>query len=148
VGACGGVPSCLPKNFWYYMYGSDMTWRCYVLSRPLSADNVGLSSLLVDPLGGQLVFNPASQIRSRGLGRSPRLVDLLGGAWSFAPPRRLARRGLGRSPRPADSLDGDMVVRPASQTRSAGTWSVNGPERGLWASPWVHLWDLPWVPRS
>jgi hypothetical protein len=37
------------------MYGSDVAWRCCVLSRSPRAGDGGLCSLLVDPLGGHLL---------------------------------------------------------------------------------------------
>jgi hypothetical protein len=73
---------------------------------------------------GSWLFASPCRLHRWGFGRSLRLADLLG-------------EGLGRSLRLADLLGGDLIVRPASQACSAGTWSVNGPERGLWALPWV-----------
>jgi hypothetical protein len=72
----------------------------------------------------------------------PSLWICLASTWSFTPPCGLAWRGFGHSPRLADLLDGDLVVRPASQTCSAGAWLVKG-QRCLWASPWV---PRSWVP--
>jgi hypothetical protein len=59
-----------------------------------------------------------------------------GSVWSFALPRRLARRGLGCSPHLTYLLRGDLVIRPASQTCSARTWSFAQPynlcSEGIW----------------
>jgi hypothetical protein len=95
-------------------------------------------SLLVDLFDGHLVVHPASRTRSTRV-------------CLFAPLRSIARRGLGHSSRLADLLDEDLVVRlayilgrdlvvrPAEQTCSSGTCALNGPERGLRASPRVCL---------
>jgi hypothetical protein len=129
MGACGGVLSCPPKTFWYCMYGSDVAWRCCILSRLLWASSVGLGSLLVDPLGGHLIILPASWTLLPGFGRLPRLMDLLGRGLVIHPTPRLARcglgpspriyrivrRGHGRSPRLIDLLGGDLVSKCARE---------------------------------
>jgi hypothetical protein len=46
-----------------------------------------------------------------------------------APPCGSAWRALGHSPHLTDSLDRGLVIRPASQTYSAGAWSFNPPHR-------------------
>jgi hypothetical protein len=55
-----------------------------------------------------------------------------GSVWSFAPPRRLSRWGHGRSLHLANLLSGDLVVRPASQTRSTVSWSLVLSRRFAW----------------
>jgi hypothetical protein len=63
VGARGGVPSCLPKAFWYCRYGPVMVWgRFALVNEGISVGtHGGRLPHLADLLGGDLVVHPASQ---------------------------------------------------------------------------------------
>jgi hypothetical protein len=89
VGARGGVPSCLSDTLWCCIYGSNVVWRCCILSWPSWGDCVGPGYFLVDSLDRDLFGHLVS-------------LTSLTRIWSVAPPRRLARRKLGRLPRLTD----------------------------------------------
>jgi hypothetical protein len=116
-------------------------------------------SLLAGLLDEGLIVRPPRGLARcglarQGLGRTPRLADLLGeglvvrptswislvGTWSYAPPRRFVWWGIGRSSSLIGFLRRDLVVRLVVLT-----FSTNGLERGLWASPWV---PRSWVPNN